>query len=140
MKLRLSITVVLIVVMSCSKKDVKPPAPVGLIPTDAQMAWHEMDLNALIHFTINTFTDKEWGYGDEKESLFNPSETNVDQWISTLKESGFKQVILTCKHRDGFCLWPSKFTDHSIKNSPYKGGNGDIVKEVSDACKKNNLK
>jgi alpha-L-fucosidase len=99
-----------------------------------------METNAFIHFTINTFTDKEWGLGDEKEGLFNPSDLNVDQWITTLKESGFKGIILTTKHHDGFCLWPSQYTDHSIKNSPYKSGEGDLVKEVSDACKKHGLK
>ncbi|HTJ52019.1 MAG TPA: alpha-L-fucosidase [Cyclobacteriaceae bacterium] len=130
----------LLFAVSCSKKEVTPPVAVGPVPTDAQLAWHAMELNAFIHFTVNTFTDKEWGYGDEKESIFNPSQTNVDQWVSTLKDSGFKQVILTCKHHDGFCLWPSQFTEHSIKKSPYKEGKGDLVKEVSEACKKHGLK
>lgn len=126
---------------ACSKKEnVNPPAPVLPVPSEAQMDWHRMELNAFIHFTINTFTDKEWGFGDESPGLFNPSETNVDQWISTLKDAGFKGVILTTKHHDGFCLWPTKYTEHSIKNSPYKNGDGDIVREVSEACKKHGLK
>jgi alpha-L-fucosidase len=125
---------------SCATEDVSPPAAVGPVPTESQLGWHRMELTAFIHFTINTFTDKEWGYGDEKPALFNPTETNVDQWISVLQETGFKQVILTCKHHDGFCLWPTKYTEHSIKNSPYQNGNGDLVKEVSDACKKYGLK
>src|SRR5205085_11513487 len=78
--------------------------------------------------------------GDEKESLFNPSQLDADQWITTLKETGFKTVILTCKHHDGFCLWPSQYTEHGIKNSPYKNGKGDLVKEVSEACKKHGIK
>ncbi|MFI2741174.1 alpha-L-fucosidase [Zhouia sp. PK063] len=125
--------------LSCSKP-VPPPAPMAIVPTDKQIAYQEMEMNAFIHFTINTFTDKEWGYGDESPQLFNPTNVNVDQWISTLKETGFKGVILTCKHHDGFSLFPTKYSDHSIKNSPYKEGKGDIVKEVSDACKANDLK
>lgn len=119
---------------------VLPPKAVGPLPSKAQMGWHEMEQNAFIHFTTNTFTDLEWGYGDEKPSIFNPTQLDADQWIKTLKEAGFKGAILTCKHHDGFCLFPSQYTEHSIKNSPYKGGKGDLVKEVADACKKYGLK
>lgn len=126
---------------SCAeKKNVIPPAAVMPVPSEAQLAWHEMEMNAFIHFTINTFTDKEWGFGDESPSLFNPSELNVDQWLTSLKGAGFKGVILTTKHHDGFCLWPTQYSEHSIKNSPYKQGKGDIVREISEACKKHGLK
>jgi alpha-L-fucosidase len=121
-------------------KKIVPPVPIYPVPTEAQLAWHEMETNAFIHFTTNTFTGKEWGYGDEKETVFNPTQLDAEQWAKTLKETGFKTMILTCKHHDGFCLWPSKFTEHSVKNSPYKNGKGDVVKEASDAAKKYGLK
>lgn len=117
-----------------------PPAPVLPVPTPTQMQWHEMEMNAFIHFTTNTFTGKEWGYGDESPAIFNPSALNAGQWAGTLQKAGFKTMILTCKHHDGFCLWPSGYTEHSVKNSPYKNGKGDIVKEASEAAKKYGLK
>ncbi len=121
-------------------KKVAPPKPVLPVPSAAQMAWHKMETNAFVHFTTNTFTGREWGNGDESEKVFNPTALNANQWAQTLKETGFKTMILTCKHHDGFCLWPSKFTEHSLKNSPYKKGQGDIVREASDACKKAGIK
>ena len=127
---------------ACSQppRTVTTPTAVTPVPTQAQLDWHDMRMNAFIHFTINTFTDREWGMGSESPKEFNPTDLNVEQWIGVLKETGFKGVILTCKHHDGFCLWPSEFTDHDISKSPFMGGKGDIVRLVSDACKKNGLK
>ncbi|MEO5682156.1 MAG: alpha-L-fucosidase [Chitinophagaceae bacterium] len=144
MKYKLQLLAVVLFVFSASafpqEKNVTAPKALLPVPTAAQLAWHKMETNAFVHFTTNTFTGLEWGNGDEKESIFNPTAVDAGQWAKTLKETGFKTMILTCKHHDGFCLWPSKYTEHSIKNSPYKNGKGDIVREASDACKKYGLK
>lgn len=108
----------------------------NVVPSARQLRWQELELTAFFHFGINTFTNREWGDGKEDISKFNPAKLDAGQWIKSVKNAGFKQVIITAKHHDGFCLWPSKFTEHSIKNTPYKNGKGDIVKEVADACKK----
>lgn len=133
-------SLVFIASMVFSQEIVAPPKPLPPLPSANQIAWHEMEMNAFIHFTTNTFTGLEWGMGGESMGIFYPTTPDVNQWIKTLKETGFKGVILTCKHHDGFCLWPSKYTEHSIKNSPYKNGQGDLVKEVSDACRQQGVK
>ena len=108
-----------------------------VIPTRNQLEWQQMELTAFLHYGINTYTNREWGDGKESPELFNPTAFDADQIVKSIKAGGFKLIILTCKHHDGFCLWPSQYTEHSVKKSPYKG---DIVKEISDACKKNGIK
>ena len=109
-------------------------------PSARQLAWQQRELTMFVHFTVNTFTDKEWGEGNESPKIFNPTLFDANQWAKAAKDGGFKMIILTAKHHDGFCLWPSKYTEHSVKNSPWKDGKGDVVKEVAEACKKYGLK
>lgn len=129
------------IIVSCSKdKSVVPPKPLNPIPSNRQLTWHEMEYYAFIHFSINTFTNLEWGYGDENPELFNPTELDCEQWARVCKEAGMKGIILTAKHHDGFCLWPSAYTKHSVKNSLWKDGQGDVLQELREACDKYDLK
>ena len=110
------------------------------IPSDRQKIWQEMEYYAFIHFNMNTFTNKEWGYGDESPSIFNPTSLDTDQWAEVIKNSGMKGIIITAKHHDGFALWPSNYTSHSVKNSPWKNGMGDLIKDLEKSCRKFGLK
>ncbi|EGJ71605.1 coagulation factor 5/8 type domain protein [Bacteroides coprosuis DSM 18011] len=111
-----------------------------LVPSPTQLEWQQMELTAFLHFGINTFTGREWGTGEEDPSLFNPQKLNAEQWVKVLKDSGFKMALLTAKHHDGFCLWPTKTTRHSVASSPWKDGKGDVVRDLKEACDKYGLK
>jgi len=132
MKKYLLLQISALLIFSCGTKNL--PAPYGAVPHARQLKWHKIKYYAFIHFGPNTFTDMEWGYGDEPESLFNPAELDCRQWARTVSKAGMKGIIITAKHHDGFCLWPSAYTEHSVKKSPWKNGKGDIIKELQKAC------
>lgn len=124
--------------ISCTK--VAPPEPHGPVPSENQMRWQEMEYYAFIHFSLNTYTDQSWGFGDEDINLFNPTELDARQWARICKEAGMTGIIITAKHHSGFCLWPTAYTKYSVKNAPWKDGKGDVVRELADACKEYGLK
>jgi alpha-L-fucosidase len=116
------------------------PTPLEPLPSPRQLAWHNDELTMFIHFGMNTFTGLGTGKGDEDEKLFNPTQLDCKQWVRVAKENGFKGMILTAKHHDGFCLWPTKTTQHSVAKSDWKNGQGDVVREFTDACKELGMK
>lgn len=126
--------------LAACTKEIAAPEPVLPIPQEKQVDWQKMETYAFIHFGLNTFNDREWGYGDSDPGTFNPARLDCEQWAQTLVKAGMKGVILTAKHHDGFCLWPYEGTEYSVKNSPWRGGKGNLVKELQEACKKYNLK
>jgi alpha-L-fucosidase len=115
------------------------PNPYGATPAERQLHWQRLETYAFLHFTVNTFTDKEWGYGDEDPNVFNPTAFDPDAIMRDLKAGGMKAVILTCKHHDGFCLWPTKTTEHCIRNSQWRGGKGDVVGDIAAAARRASL-
>ena len=137
-KFRVVILMLLVLLQACNKT--ASLEPVGPLPSERQLAWHELEYYAFVHFNMNTFTNMEWGTGGEKPEQFNPSNLDTKQWAKVAKEAGMKGIILTAKHHDGFCLWPTKTTEHSVKNSPWKEGQGDVLKDLSEACKEYDLK
>jgi alpha-L-fucosidase len=131
---------VLVFSLSYCQEKATPPEPILPIPDARQITWQELQFYGFVHFNMNTFSDREWGFGDEKPEQFNPTALDARQWARIAKEAGMKGLIITAKHHDGFVLWPSAYTEHSVKNSPWRDGKGDLIREFVDACREYGLK
>ena len=112
----------------------------NVVPSARQLEWFDTQMYAFIHFTVNTYTGREWGLGNEDEAIFDPVELDCDSWVEAVKVAGCKGIVLTAKHHDGFCLWQTDTTEHSMRKSPYKGGKGDVVRECAEACRRGGIK
>ena len=135
---RIILTVSAFWLLGCNRTEA--PLPFGPVPSENQMNWQEMEYYAFVHFSLNTYTDQPWGFGNEDINLFNPTQLDCRQWARVCKEAGMKGIILTAKHHCGFCLWPSEYTEYSVKNAPWRDGKGDVVRELADACREYGLK
>ena len=141
MKSRLTgLAFILGTLVGASSATTPAPASFGPTPSELQLRWQEMEYYAFIHFSLNTYTDKAWGFGNEDINLFNPTDLDCRQWARICRDAGMKGIILTAKHHGGFCLWPSDYTDYSVKNAPWKAGQGDVVRELAEACAEYGLK
>jgi len=129
-----------IAIFSATNLKAQTIKPIGPTPTKQQLVWHDMEFYLFIHFGPNTFSDLEWGHGTEDPNTFNPSELDCNQWARIAKQSGAKGIIITAKHHDGFCLWPSNFSKHTVRESKWRDGKGDVVRELANACKANGLR
>ncbi|MFA9453198.1 MAG: alpha-L-fucosidase [Candidatus Aminicenantaceae bacterium] len=136
-----SITPILLIAalaISCAPEE--PLLPFGAVPNERQLIWHDMKYHAFIHFGPNTFTDIEWGHGDESPDAFNPTELDCRQWARVIRDAGMEGALITAKHHDGFCLWPSEYSTHTVRESKWRDGKGDVLKDLSEACREFGIK
>ena len=123
-----------------STNHIQPPKPYGTVPSDRQLRWHDLKCYGMIHFGLGTFTDRGWGFGDESTALLSPTEFDATQIAGLARQAGLKGLVLVCKHHDGFCVWPNRYTEQSVKSNPWRNGQSDLVREVSEACRQQGLK
>lgn len=137
---RLAVITMMLCAAMMTTAQVETSASYGPVPSENQLRWQDMEMYAFIHYSLNTYTDQEWGFGNEALELFNPSALDCRQWVRVCKQAGMRGIIFTAKHHCGFCMWPSAYTEYSVKNAPWKNGKGDVVRELADACREEGLK